>query len=120
MVQSKKKGFTLIELLIVVVIIGILAAIAIPKFANTKEKAYVASMKADLRNLATYEESYAADSSGTYFSGNGSAQGFSPSQNVTVTATAVAGPPATWTASATHSLTAKTCSSSANGLITCT
>ena len=67
-----KKGFTLIELLIVVVIIGILAAIAIPKFANTKEKAYVASMKADLRNLATYEESYAADSSGVYFSGNGS------------------------------------------------
>ncbi len=115
-----KKGFTLIELLIVVVIIGILAAIAIPKFANTKEKAYVASMKADLRNLATYEESYAADSSGVYFSGNGSAQGFSPSQNVTVTATAVAGPPATWTASASHTLTAKTCSSSANGLITCT
>jgi type IV pilus assembly protein PilA len=120
MVQSKKKGFTLIELLIVVVIIGILAAIAIPKFANTKEKAYVASMKADLRNLATYEESYAADSSGTYFSGNGSGQGFSPSQNVTVTATAVAGPPASWTAAASHSLTAKTCSSSANGLITCT
>jgi prepilin-type N-terminal cleavage/methylation domain-containing protein len=119
MVQ-KKKGFTLIELLIVVVIIGILAAIAIPKFANTKEKAYVASMKADLRNLATYEESYAADSSGAYFSGNGSAQGFSPSQNVTVTATAVAGPPATWTATATHSLTSKTCNSSSDGLITCT
>jgi prepilin-type N-terminal cleavage/methylation domain-containing protein len=115
-----KKGFTLIELLIVVVIIGILAAIAIPKFANTKEKAYVASMKADLRNLATYEESYAADSSGVYFSGNGSAQGFSPSQNVTVTATAVAGPPATWTASASHTLTTKSCASSANGLITCT
>ncbi|HVF15994.1 MAG TPA: prepilin-type N-terminal cleavage/methylation domain-containing protein [Steroidobacteraceae bacterium] len=115
-----KKGFTLIELLIVVVIIGILAAIAIPKFANTKEKAYVASMKADLRNLATYEESYAADSSGVYFSGNGSGQGFQPSQNVTVTATAVAGPPASWTAVATHSLTSKTCNSSVNGLITCT
>ena len=67
---SNKKGFTLIELLIVVVIIGILAAIAIPKFANTKEKAYVASMKADLRNMATYEESYAADSAGVYFSGS--------------------------------------------------
>src|SRR5881227_3571625 len=57
-----KKGFTLIELLIVVVIIGILAAIAIPKFANTKEKAYLASMKSDLRNLITAEEAYFADS----------------------------------------------------------
>ncbi|HEU4878667.1 MAG TPA: hypothetical protein VFT21_04410, partial [Gemmatimonadaceae bacterium] len=72
------------------------------------------------RNLATYEESFAADSSGTYFSGNGSAQGFSPSQNVTVTATAVAGPPASWQASASHTLTTKTCASSAAGLITCT
>src|SRR5256886_10290502 len=57
-----RKGFTLIELLIVVVIIGILAAIAIPKFANTKEKAYLASMKSDLRNLITAEEAYFADS----------------------------------------------------------
>ena len=57
-----RKGFTLIELLIVVVIIGILAAIAIPKFANTKQKAYVASMKSDLRNLVTAEEAFFADS----------------------------------------------------------
>src|SRR5260370_20910386 len=57
-----RKGFTLIELLIVVVIIGILAAIAIPKFANTKEKAYLASMKTDVRNLVTSEEAYFADS----------------------------------------------------------
>ncbi|HKV70142.1 MAG TPA: prepilin-type N-terminal cleavage/methylation domain-containing protein [Gemmatimonadales bacterium] len=57
-----RKGFTLIELLIVVVIIGILAAIAIPKFANTKQKAYQASMKADLRNLVTAEEAYFSDS----------------------------------------------------------
>ncbi len=55
------KGFTLIELLIVVVIIGILAAIAIPKFASTKQKAYVAAMKSDLMNLAAAEEAYFAD-----------------------------------------------------------
>jgi prepilin-type N-terminal cleavage/methylation domain-containing protein len=58
-----RKGFTLIELLIVVVIIGILAAIAIPKFANTKSKAYVTAMKSDLRNLVTAEEAFFSDSS---------------------------------------------------------
>ena len=116
-----KKGFTLIELLIVVVIIGILAAIAIPKFSNTKEKAYVAAMKADLRNLATYEESYAADSNGVYFAGDGSAQGFRPSQNVTVTAalaTTSTGA-ASWSAQASHASTGTTCSSSADGVISC-
>ncbi len=59
--MKNRKGFTLIELLIVVVIIGILAAIAIPKFANTKEKAVVASMKSDLRNLVTAQESFFSD-----------------------------------------------------------
>jgi len=56
-----RKGFTLIELLIVVVIIGILASIAIPKFANTKYKAVVASMKTDLRNLVTAQEGFYFD-----------------------------------------------------------
>src|SRR5437773_7680131 len=56
-----RTAFTLIELLIVVVIIGILAAIAIPKFQNTKGKAYTASLKTDLRNLATAEEAYFYD-----------------------------------------------------------
>src|SRR5436305_5634120 len=66
--KNNRRCFTLIELLIVVVIIGILAAIAIPKFANTKEKAYIASMKSDLRNLVTAEEAYFADS--TRYSGS--------------------------------------------------
>jgi prepilin-type N-terminal cleavage/methylation domain-containing protein len=121
--SSNKKGFTLIELLIVVVIIGILAAIAIPKFANTKDKAYVAAMKSDLRNLATYEEQYAADNNGAYFAGTATMaapmQGFTPSQNVTVTATIVAGPPQAWSATAVHSLSAKTCDNS-TGVIVCT
>ena len=119
---NNKKGFTLIELLIVVVIIGILAAIAIPKFANTKEKAYLAAMKSDLRNMATYEEQYAADNGGAYFSGTATAaaplQGFSPSQNVTVIVTALAGPPPSWSATASHSQSAKACDMT-NGVITC-
>ena len=57
----RRQGFTLIELLIVVVIIGILAAIAIPKFANTKDKAKIASMKTDLRNLMSAQEGHFAD-----------------------------------------------------------
>ena len=120
-----KKGFTLIELLIVVVIIGILAAIAIPKFSNTKEKAYVAAMKSDLRNLATYEESFAADSNGVYFAGVATVgaplNGFTPSQNVTVTAVlaTTATGAASWSASAAHASTGTTCSSSADGVIAC-
>ncbi len=60
--MKSRSGFTLIEVLVVAVIIGLLAAIAIPKFTNTKEKAYVAAMKTDLRNLATAEEAFFYDS----------------------------------------------------------
>lgn len=52
-----RRGFTLIELLVVVVVIGILAVIAIPKFQSTKGKAYFAGMRSDLHNLTTAEES---------------------------------------------------------------
>ena len=56
--RRSRRGFTLIELLVVVVIIGVLAAIAIPKFQSTKGKANAASLKSDLRNLATAQEGY--------------------------------------------------------------
>jgi type IV pilus assembly protein PilA len=59
--MGERKGFTLIELLIVVVIIGILAAIAIPKFASTKDKAKLATVKTDLRNIMTSQEAYFSD-----------------------------------------------------------
>ncbi len=103
-----RKGFTLIELLIVVVIIGILAAIAIPKFANTKEKAYIAAMKSDLRNMATAEESYFSDvTPSVYASTLDLGTRFNSSSGVTVTATPNSG--LGWAAHATHTATGKSC-----------
>jgi len=99
------KGFTLIELLIVVVIIGILAAIAIPKFANTKEKAYVAAMKSDLRNLVTAQEAYFADNVTYATTTTNLSYNFSAGNVVTVTAATGTG----WAATATSNATTKTC-----------
>jgi prepilin-type N-terminal cleavage/methylation domain-containing protein len=100
MFSNTRKGFTLIELLIVVVIIGILAAIAIPKFATTKEKAYMATMKTDLRNLVTAQEGYFSDNQA--FTTNLTDLNFDPSTNVTVVVNSAAN--ADWDATATHSL----------------
>jgi prepilin-type N-terminal cleavage/methylation domain-containing protein len=108
--RADRNGFTLIELLVVTVVLGILAAIAIVNFASSKESAYVAAMKADLRNFAIYEQNYEIDSQGSYFAGNGAAQGFVSTVGVTINAIAVPGPPPSWSAIATHDKTAKTCS----------
>ena len=59
---SSTKGFTLIELLVVIAIIGILAAIAIPQFAEYRQRGFDSRAKSDLRNVATAEEAYFADS----------------------------------------------------------
>jgi len=103
-----RAGFTLIELLIVVVIIGILASIAIPKFGSTKERAYLAKMKSDMRNLATAQESYLGDNQ-VYYGGavpNPLFQ-YTPSSGTTITiVSATAGG---WSATASYTGTAKTC-----------
>ena len=96
-------GFTIIELLIVMVIIGLLASIAIPKFASSKERAFMSAMKSDLRNLATYEESYQSD----FFA-------YTTAPSDFVTTTGVTGPSIVitadgWTAIVGHNATTKTC-----------
>ena len=101
-----RRGFTLIELLIVVVIIGILAGIAIPKFANTKKEAYIAQMKSDLRNLATAEEAYMYDSL-TYTTSLAALNSFQTSSAVTITVNTATG--GGWSATATSSQTAVKC-----------
>ena len=62
--RKSQKGFTLIELLIVVAIIGILAAIAIPQFAAYRQKAYNSAAMSDVRNIKTGMEAFSADSAG--------------------------------------------------------
>ena len=123
---ANRKAFTLIELLITVVLVSTLAAIAIPLYSGSKDKAYAAAMKADLHIAAMYEEQYAADNHGQYFSGVASAAsplyGFSPSKDVTVTFTAfniLGSQLADWTAVAKHGQSSHSCELR-TGVITCT
>lgn len=90
-----RDGFTMIELLVVIVIIGVLAAIAMPRFADSKRKAYVAAMKSDLRNVVSAAESHFADD-GTYATWGG------PAATNQITLTYV-GTQNDWKATATHS-----------------
>ena len=62
---SARRGFTLVELLIVVVIIGILSAAAVPAFANPRARANLSKVKSDLHHYAQAEEAYFHDH-GTY------------------------------------------------------
>jgi len=98
------RGFTLIELLIVIVIIGILAAMAVLNYSTAREKAQMAGMKADLRNLATAEEAYFYDSA-SYTTSLPLMNNYTPSKSNTVVvneATKVG-----WSATATNLNTPK-------------
>lgn len=63
--HRRAQGFTLIELLVVVIIVGVLAAIAIPVFLNQRKKAVEASMRADIKQMALFQESYMVNNPST-------------------------------------------------------
>jgi len=128
---QNRKGFTLIELLIVVVIIGILAAIAIPKFSATREKAYFSAMKSDLKNLQTQQEIYYSSVAGNYnYASSLTDLEFSASSGVTINIDAAN--QTGWRATASHAALASnqkcyvyvgseaTSAGVTAGLVTCT
>lgn len=105
MTRGARAGFTLVEIIVVVVIIGLLATIVIPKFSSSRDKALVTSMKSDLRNLVTQQEAWMADS-GSYAA--------SFPTTIWRPTTGVTGPTITltgdgWTASVGHVSTTRTC-----------
>lgn len=106
--KHRSAGFTLIELLIVVVIIGLLVAIAVPKFGFTKEKAYVSSMKSDLRNLATAQESYWADNA-TYYAGTIPSSQIILNPSILVSITITGATAGGWAATTSHAGTTVVC-----------
>ena len=85
---SEESGFTLVELLVVMLIIGLLAAIAIPAFFNQREKAYDANAKEQARTAETAMETYATDNAGVYTSVTATKlAGIEPSLNDAVSTT---------------------------------
>ena len=118
-IKRTEEGFTLIELLIVIAIIGILAAIAIPQFNQYKARAYDTASKADLHNIYLACKAYWSDSgsdqscSGT--EAGGANYGFAPSPSVTVTAS---GNETGWSATAKHNSSSATFRMDQSGNIT--
>jgi len=117
-IKRTEEGFTLIELLIVIAIIGILAAIAIPQFNQYKARAYDTASKADLHNIylacKAYWSDTGSDQSCSETEASGANYGFAASPSVTVTAS---GDETGWSATAKHASSSTTFTMNASGNI---
>ncbi len=115
--KKNQKGFTLVELLIVIAIIGILAAIAIPQFSQYRVRAYNASALADIKNAYTAGQAYFGDNpAATVDLPSIKLYGYNPSKNVNVNVTS--GSQQAFALSSSHTTGTTTYSIDANGALT--